>query len=401
MTADEPILIVGAGIGGLSAAIALDHAGFPVQVFERAPEVRAIGAGISLWMNAMLALRCLGVESQVLSAGNRFDRTEIQSYKATILRRFSLADLAEELGARPVGISRMDLIRILHRASGEIPIHTNSDCVGYEQNDKCAILHLADGRSVRGCAVIGADGVRSNIRTQLVGGRTPTFAGSIEWRGISESTHGAEVLQGCLFTVFGPGDTGGVGWYVDANRVCWSIGAVSSSPGNFKKLGPQTSRLRQLVRGWKGPLPYLVENTPEETIHLSDYYRPVPTMKWGEGRVTLLGDSAHAMGTVFGQGGAQTIEDAVVLAECLSQSADIVPGLRLYEQRRMQRVGVVIRLVQEILELLRYRSTVPPKRWLRDLAVRFVPAPMVIGRFLQIMTFPEGRRIATALGQSH
>jgi 2-polyprenyl-6-methoxyphenol hydroxylase-like FAD-dependent oxidoreductase len=386
--ARAPILIAGAGIGGLSAAILLRRAGFEVEVFERAPEVRELGAGISLWMNAMLALREIGVEPEVRAAAAPFDRSEMLTWKGTRLRRLALAGLADELGARPVGIGRPELLKALHQATAGIPIHTSSRCVGFEQDGEGVTLRLADGREVRGSALVGADGVHSAIRAQLLAEEPPQFIGMIEWRGISGSNLGAEAERGSLFSVFGPGSVSGVCWYIDQRRISWSVGTLAPQPGG-DELANRDAVMPYLA-GWRGPLPRLVESTADADIHLTNHvYRPIAS-PWGQGRVTLLGDAAHALSTVFGQGGAQTLEDAVAIADSLARHrGEITAGLRHYEQRRDQRVRQVAGEVMGVIRLLSLARDRPPGSWWRALVIRFLPAAAVLGPMRRIMTVPD------------
>jgi FAD-dependent urate hydroxylase len=383
-----PILIAGAGIGGLSAAIMLHRSGFDVEVFERAPEVRELGAGISLWMNAMRALREVGVEAEIRALAAPFDRSEMFTWKGTRLRRLPLAGLADELGARPVGIGRPELLKVLHRASAGIPIHTSSRCVGFQQDGQGVTLRLADGREVRGSALVGADGVHSAIRSQLLAEEAPRYIGMIEWRGISSSNRGAEAERGSLFSVFGPGAASGVCWYIDDRRVSWSVGTFSAQPGS-EDLANRGAVLRQ-VAGWRGPLPQLVASTADDDVHLTNHvYRPIAS-PWGLGRVTLLGDAAHALSTIFGQGGAQTLEDAVTLADALARNRrDLVAGLRLYEERRERRVLQVAGEVQDVVRRLSLARDRPPGSWWRALVIRLLPAAAVLGPMRRIMTMPD------------
>ena len=126
----RPILIAGAGIGGLAAAVALRRAGFEVEIFERAGQLREIGAGITLWINAMTALRRLGLEDRIRELSAPLDRNEIWLWKGHMLTRVSVVELARELGAQPVGIERGKLLSVLHEAVGDTPIHLENRVIG-------------------------------------------------------------------------------------------------------------------------------------------------------------------------------------------------------------------------------------------------------------------------------
>ena len=380
----RPILIAGAGIGGLAAAVALRRAGFEVEIFERAGQLREIGAGITLWINAMTALRRLGLEDRIRELSAPLDRNEIWSWKGHMLTRVSVVELARELGAQPVGIERGKLLSVLHEAVGDTPIHLENRVIGYGQNGNGVVARLANGREVEGSLLIGADGLRSAVRAQLLQDGEPLYTGATVWRGISDTSEGT--APGSVFMTFGPKGVRGGAWFVDDRCVSWFVG-INAPPGTRNGGEPMKPALLKRVSKFSGPIPGLVARTPEERIHQTDVYVRRPCDKWGEGRVTLLGDAAHAMGTVLGQGGAQALEDGVHLADSLRRVADPIAGLRLYEQRRIPRTRAVTDAINEVGRFVGLQN--PIACWLRDMLLPRMSPDRSLDRMRRVMTFAD------------
>ncbi len=354
----DPILILGAGIGGLTSAIALSRAGFRVEVFERARELREVGAGVALWSNAMAALQQIGMEPPVRQAGAPLDVALLLSWDGRDLGALPIQEVAQELGLpRSVGIHRPSLQKVLLEGCEGIPIHTDRGGVSFEDRGDRVVLRLADDSEVTGSLLIGADGVRSVVRAQLRGDDPePDFTGSVAWRGIVESNGAVE--PGISLTAWGTGRRIGI-FEVDEERVCWYV--VGKAPASQKEAPGVQERLVAHVAGCGVPIAGLIERTPEDCIVRSDLLVRPPNPVWGRGRVTLVGDSAHVMAPTLAQGAAQAIEDAVALARLLREASDPVQALRRYEELRHPRTRF---LVEKSLMYQRIAS------WENPLAVR-------------------------------
>jgi FAD-dependent urate hydroxylase len=383
----KPILIAGGGIGGLSAAIALHRAGFDVEVYERASEIREVGAGVTLMSNALVALACLGVDQRIREAGDRLDRTEFQNTRGGIIKKVTFTGIEQECGAPSIGIGRPEFMAILREASRDIPVYTNSRCTGYEQTRDEVVLRLEGGREVRGSLLIGSDGVWSTIRTQVLNDGDPYYGGATSWRAMIESDQDDEILRGSVFIALGHSTIRGGGWYVGRNRISWFFG-VNTPAGGIDEPGKLKTTLHKYLKGWAGPIPRLIERTPEKQILRTDTYARNPVKKWGDARVTMLGDAAHAMGNAIGQGAAQAIEDAVILADTLASATDPIAGLRLYEQRRMPRTH----LAQMATRASGHPTSLEKRylSWYRNLKIRRVPEGKFVDGWRDVMTFKDG-----------
>jgi 2-polyprenyl-6-methoxyphenol hydroxylase-like FAD-dependent oxidoreductase len=332
-----PILIAGAGIGGLTAAIALRRAGFDAHVYERAAEIREAGAGITLQANAILALRTLGLHGAVTAAGRVATKASLQTASGKILSRIDLQGVEREMGAPAVAIHRATLQELLVSALGREFLHLDSHVVGYDARQDGVTVRLADGRQVEGALLIGADGLRSAVRAQLLGDGEPLYAGYVAWRGVAEPDQAPEEVS----ESWGRGRRFGI-VPIENGRVYW-FATLNAPAGGRDEPGTVGRKLVDLFAGWHSPIAEMLAATPERAILRNDMLHRLPVERWGDGRVTLLGDAAHPMTPNLGQGACQAIEDAVALADCLRGASDPDPALRRYEALRLPRANRFVR----------------------------------------------------------
>lgn len=361
------VIVVGGGIGGLTTAIALRQQGVEVVVLERAQELREVGAGITLWINAMRALRKLGVADAIAKAGMPALDGDIYTWRGQTLTCSLAQDLAGRYGEMVIALHRADLQRVLLEAAGPGIVRTGASCISFEQHGEGiregVTVRLADGSEERGDALVGADGIWSTVRSQLHGERKARYAGYTAWRGV---VHFPRAVAGG--GAWGRGERFGL-VPIGRGRVYWFATANVPEGGH-----DESAQKRDLLRRfgeWAEPIPELIGLTPESAILRNDVYDREPLKWWGHDRVTLLGDAAHPMTPNLGQGACQAIEDAVVLAECLGGTRDVPGALREYEARRIGRTAELVNRSRRIGQLgqLENRAAV----WLRDQAMRRVP----------------------------
>lgn len=338
-----PIVIIGAGIGGLTAAIALRRAGFPVVVYERAAQLTTVGAGLTIQPNALIALRALGLDEHVLNAGAKLSTFGLLRMDGRALSQLPPAEgkaLLAQAGAPLVGIHRATLHQLLIEALGKDVVHLDRACVGYEQQADSVRVRFADGTQIESSLLIGADGLRSVVRQQLIGDGEPLYAGYTSWRGVTSDRCGFAADFGG--ELLGRGQRFG-GCAIDGGRFYWF--AVANAPAGEREPSTQTGKAQLIARyaGWDPRVSALIQSTPEHAILRTDIADRQPLQRWGEARVTLLGDAAHPMTPNLGQGACQAIEDAVVLAAQLQSAQSPQAGLRAYEAARRGRAnGAVI-----------------------------------------------------------
>jgi 2-polyprenyl-6-methoxyphenol hydroxylase-like FAD-dependent oxidoreductase len=377
------VLVAGAGIGGLTAGTALRKAGLEVEVFERAAELGEVGAGLLLAANAQKALEQLGLAEAVGRMGTPASAGEIRSWRGRKITSLPLTELERRVGASSAAVHRADLQALLLRELDEGSLHLDHEVEGFEQDEEGVTLLLADGTEARGDILVGADGLRSTVRSRLFGQESPRYAGYTAWRAVVEPEQEL-VPWGTGFESWGRGARFGCA-HIGEGRVYWfATGNAPEGDKDGPPGGPTGARTTLLGRfsGWHHPVRELIESTTEAAIRRDDiYYREPLTERWGEGRVTLLGDAAHPMTPDLGQGACQAIEDAVILARCLREpdSGDVPDALRRYERLRSARVARIMRrarLFGQVAQLenpLLYRlrnlmlAAIPPKAHLRGL----------------------------------
>ena len=367
------VVVAGGGIGGLTATIALRRAGFEVVVFERATELREVGAGLLLAANAQKALAKLGLAEAVARLGTPASAGEIRSWRGHVLASIPAAELEKKIGTSSAAVHRADLQALLVREVEDGTLRLGTEVEAFEQDESGVRVLFADGGQESADILIGADGLRSRVRAGLFGPKEPRYAGYTAWRAVVEPNE--DLLPwGAGFESWGRGARFGCA-HVGRGRVCWF--ATANAPEGGKDAPPGSpagakATLSHLFSGWHRPVVDLVEAAEEGTILRTDIYDRVPLgERWGTGRVTLLGDAAHPMTPNLGQGACQAIEDAVVLARCLGERGATVESLRSYERLRSDRVAMVVRRSRRVGSIGQVKN--PAICWLRDRALAMIP----------------------------
>jgi 2-polyprenyl-6-methoxyphenol hydroxylase-like FAD-dependent oxidoreductase len=364
------VLIIGGGIGGLTAAIALRRVGIDATVFEQAPALRERGAGLTLWSNAMQVLDALGLDEAVLAASTRLQRGEVRDRAGRLLAAFPLGPLADRMGAPIVGIHRADLLAALAAHVDTADVHLDARFVDFSQDARGVTACFADGREERGDVLIGADGIHSRLRALLVGD-PQRYCGYVGWQGVATVSHPDFPLglstwsygRGAQFGLIPVGSSQG-------RRVFW-FGTTTLAEDRIPSLGPHRQELRARFRHWHPPIPEILETTDETAILRIPIYDRPPVKRWGTGRATLLGDAAHATSPTLGQGACLAIESAAALAGALRRGPSVETALRRYEQFRQERTARIINQAWRLGSQIQWEN--PAACALRDLAIRCMP----------------------------
>jgi salicylate hydroxylase len=349
--ASEPIVVVGAGIGGLTAALALLRAGLPVAVVEQAVALREVGAGLTLSPNATRVLHALGLEADLAAIASFPDRGAVRHYRTgepfVVTER---ADSRARHGAPYCQVHRADLHAALARAVAAHDVdalRTGHAFAGFvpEPDGVDVALARADGRraTLKASALIGADGAKSPVRGQLFQASPPHFTGYVAWRGlvpVEALPAGTIDFPTCLYV--GPQRMfarylvrGGslVNFVAAVRQPDWTVESWSTrgDPGE----------VRAAFAEFAAPVGAILAAVPADALYKWALYTREPLLRWSEGRVTLLGDAAHPMLPFMGQGAAMAIEDAMVLARALADDASIERALARYERARCERASFV------------------------------------------------------------
>jgi 2-polyprenyl-6-methoxyphenol hydroxylase-like FAD-dependent oxidoreductase len=351
------VIVVGGGIAGLSAGIAMRRTGHEVVVLERAPRIDPVGAGITLFANAMRALDRLGVGEAVAARGAAATRSAILTSDGRELTRVP-ADLLEGT----IALHRADLQAELAAAAGEVRLGVEVTVV--EQGDDAVIAVSADGREEQGDLLVGADGLSSIVR-RAIADVSIRYAGYTAWRGVSS----VPVGPGRLTESWGVGERFGL---VDIGRGRTYWFATKNTPeGEPDEPGGRKAEILRRFSGWHEPIAAVAEATDDSAILRNDVYYLESLPRWSKGRVVLVGDAAHATTPGVGQGAAQAIEDAVVLAERLAGSGELATALAEYEAIRRPRAEAVLKMSRRADKAAQLAS---PLGWrLRNAIVRRLP----------------------------
>ena len=335
------ILIAGGGIGGLTAALALLRSGVDVEVYEQASELKEVGAGVQLAANGTRVLYALGVGDELKQLSCEAQGKEIRLWNTgEMWKLFDLGPASiERYGFPYFTVYRPDLLDVLARAvrrekSGAI--HLGARCSGFAQDDDSVTLKVEGGATVRGDALVGADGVHSRIRQALLGPDKPEFTGTIAWRGVVPMerlpTHMARMVGS---NWVGPG--GHIVHYpLRAGKVMNFVGVLERSDWKVESWTARGTQeeLAADYRGWHEDIQAFIRAI--DSPHKWALMVRAPLERWSSERVTLLGDAAHSMLPFLAQGAIMAIEDGFILARALAEF-DVPEALARYEAARKER----------------------------------------------------------------
>lgn len=369
----ERVAIVGGGIGGLTLAIALHRRGIEARVYEAAPELRAVGAGIWVPPNAMQVLGRLGVADAVLEAGERLERAEIRDFRGGLLQAADVGAAARRFGYPTVAVHRGRLQRVLLDHLPADAVQAGRECREVAQADGGAVVRFGDGGEVEAEVVVGADGAGSRVRAGLFPGAALRYSGQSSYRAVVPFRL-PDGFAGVGWEVWGPGrrfgfsaiEEGEVYWYATLDA---PAGARDASAAETRR------RLDAMAAPFPAPVPALIAATDAAGMLRTDMYDLPRLPSWHRGRVVLLGDAAHATTPNLGQGGAQAVEDAYVLAEQLAAHAGPEAAFAAYRRIREPKARVVVDRSRQLGRIAHLRS--PLGRALRDALLRLTPASVV------------------------
>lgn len=341
------VLIAGAGIGGLTAALALLQRGYDVDVYEQASRLLEFGAGVQIAANGSRVLRALGLEDEMRRVVCVAAGKEVRVWNTG--HAFKLFDLGEDsvrrFGAPYWFVHRGDLHTVLRDAVLALKkdaIHTSSRCVGYEQDGSRVRLRIEDGRLAEGDCVVGADGVHSRLRQQMAGDSRSEFMGIIAWRGLAQRKSLSPELQRLVGTNWiGPGGhvityplRGGelLNFVGFGERDDWKTESWTT-PGTKEECAADFT-------GWH-PLVHEIIDKVDQPYKWALVGR-APLETWTDGRVALMGDACHPTLPFLAQGAIMAIEDGFMLARCLDADSDVRQALLRFQNARVERTTKIV-----------------------------------------------------------
>ncbi|HJL79753.1 MAG: FAD-dependent monooxygenase [Gammaproteobacteria bacterium] len=344
------IAIVGAGIGGLTAALGLSQKGFEVTIFEQAPELSEVGAGLTITPNATKGLRYLGIEEEVANIGMAHDLQGVRNYESgeIIVPLYRGKKMLEKYGAYQYQMHRADLHSLLADKLISInpeSIHLNHECIDLSEGNDKVVLKFSNGKRFDFDFVIGADGNRSKIRNTILGDDDPQFSGYVAWRGLVPTSELSEGdFDECGSSAFiAPGRV--FARYMVRNGDLYNYVAFLATDEWAEEgwsIRSEVGTLLETFADFNQQVKNIIRATPPDDCYKWGIFTREPAAKWSTSKVTLLGDAAHPTTPFMGQGAVMAIEDAVVLTRIIEQSNNPEEIIERYENARVERANFVM-----------------------------------------------------------
>ena len=362
------VIIIGAGIGGLTAGIALKQAGYEVSIYDRVSKLRPAGAGISLWSNGVKVLNRLGLGDKMAAIGGEMNRMEYRSHRDEPLSDVDLKPLFDKVGQRPYPVARTDLQEMLLSSFGPENVHLGMKCTAVEQTEETATATFEDGSRVTGDVIVSADGIRSVCRSYVLGRTLPLrYAGYVNWNGLVPADPALCEADNWVLYV-GEGKRASM-MPVGGDRFYYFFG-VPIPIGSQTEPENRRAELASYFEGWPKPVQTLIERLDpmaSNRLEISDIDPPERLVK---GRIALLGDAAHATTPTLGQGGCQAMEDALVLAQFLmTTNISVADALERYEQARKDRTASLVMKARKRTDTIYGKDESETQDWYKQLKI--------------------------------
>jgi 2-polyprenyl-6-methoxyphenol hydroxylase-like FAD-dependent oxidoreductase len=329
------VIIIGGGIGGVATALALSRAGIEPVVYERTKELREVGAGIALWANATHILKNLGLLAEAVQLGCLTTNYQFNSQQGKELVNISL----DSFELPVVGIHRAELHQLLWQNVPGGNFILGETFERFERKNNRVYAYFSSGLSVVGDALIGADGLRSRVRSAILGEEPPTYRHFKTWRGLTDYIPSG-YRPGYIREFLGSGK--GFGFMMlGKNKIYWYAAATAIENQPDAAVG-RKKELEMMYQDWFPSIPELIMATDEAKILTTDLYDRPPTLPWSQDNITLLGDAAHPMLPTMGQGACTALEDAYVLAKCLQEQSNMIAAFQNYQSLRFPRTKTIM-----------------------------------------------------------
>jgi len=336
-------IVIGAGIGGLTAGIALRQAGYEVEIYDRVRDLRPIGAGISLWSNGIKVLNRLGLGDKMAAIGGQMDRMEYRHLSGTLLNEISLSPLITEVGQRPYPVARRDLQNMLLEAfeasGGKLTL--GAKCIGVVESDRDITAKFEDGNTATGEVLVASDGVNSILREYVLGEKVePKYGGYVNWNGLVAVSD--DLAPADMWAIY-VGEHKRASLMPVAGDRFYFFFDVPLPKGTTCDRANYQAELKKHFAGWAKPVQLLIERLDPETVARVEIHDVGPISRMVKGRVALIGDAAHATCPDLGQGGCQAMEDGLVITNYLvSTNLSVADALIRYEKERKVRTTEVV-----------------------------------------------------------
>lgn len=361
--------IIGAGIGGLTTALAFEKLNIEYQLFEKAAGINAVGAGIWLAPNALQVFEWLGILDQIQKAGNNIDRITLSDQKFTPLTDSSQQPAKDQYGYTTVAIHRIALQETLLRNLSAEKINFGKGVSFYQEEDNSVNITFEDQSKFEAQYIIGADGINSVIRRQLFPNSTIRYSGQTCWRGITQHPL-PEDFNHRGYEMWGKKVRFGIS-KVTHDTTYW-FAVVNSPPMQKDNRDTLYQKLNDLYVNFDPKIPEIIQNTPLDAILRNDIIDLKPMKKWYSNRICLLGDAGHATTPNMGQGGAQAIEDAYYLAQIIADQS-IIHKFKTFQDKRFSKANFIVNQSWKMGQLAHIGFGTKLRNWF----FRRIPKPLI------------------------
>ncbi len=377
------VIIIGAGMGGLTSGIALSQAGYEVEIYDRVLDLRPAGAGISLWSNGVKVLNRLGLGREIAAIGGQMNRMEYRTLAGELLNDIDLMPLVEQVGQRPYPVSRTDLQQML-RQRLPVEVQLGHQCIGIEQDDQQVTAMFENGHVATGNVLIAADGIRSICRKYVLDTEiAPSYGGYVNWNGLVPAN--PDLAPPDTWAIY-VGEHKRASLMPIAGDRFYFFFDVPMPKEDAAQGGDIRADLTRFFAGWAPPIQALIQSLDPATTNRVLIHDLGPLHQLVRGRVALLGDAAHATCPDLGQGGCQAVEDALVLSNYLkSTTISVTDALRRYETERVDRTAAVVAKARRRAEQIHGKDPAVTQQWYDQLSqekpedVRQAIAKVILG----------------------
>ncbi|MDS7934195.1 FAD-dependent urate hydroxylase HpxO [Acinetobacter sp. V91_7] len=361
------VVIIGAGMGGLTTGIALKKFGHQVRIYEQTEKILPVGAAISLWSNGVKCLNYLGLTEKIAQLGGQMDDLAyVDGLTGDVMTQFSLLPLIEEVGQRPYPVARADLQNMLMDEFGRDQIYLGKKMVSLEDNADYVEVHFADGSSTQADLVIGADGTHSLTRAYVLGQQVERrYAGYVNWNGLVEISEDLAPAQQWT-TYVGEGKRASLMPVADGKFYFFLDvplpAGLENNRDEYKKL------LKKYFADWCLPVQQLIERLDPQKTNRVEIHDIEPFTQFYKGRVVILGDAAHSTTPDIGQGGCQAMEDAIYLARSLQiNTLGVEDALRRYQNKRNERANELVLRARKRCDVTHMKDESVTQAWYAEL----------------------------------